>query len=220
MQTYRTETVLIIISLGALLFVLGSIFQAITPAAGTQTPPASSPAHTATLPPQAAGPTGTAVRPANCVAVPPVATLGPGTPTVTPAAITHRFDLAPNLEPGQKSGVLVLRCDGTWDQYWLAPAQVFDPQKELKPGDVVFSVSPPAGEAGTQAPAATRAPTTAGTMAATATAGSSPAARTLTPSATVRASPGTPTRAFTRTATLAGYPAATTQSTQSGYPPP
>ena len=197
MHTYRIEIVLIIISLGALLFVLGSMAQVVSSGPGVpglvaQSSSTPVPAKIQDNPPKAVSSTSAAAaRPANCVALPAAVTPGPASPSPTLAPIAHTFDLAPNLAQDEKSSVLVLRCDGSWDQFWLAPAQVFDPQKELKAGDVAFATLPAAG---------------AGTVAAP------PTPRPAVPART-------PTRAETAS-TSDGYPGPQSQSTQEGYPKP
>ena len=207
MHTYRIETILIVISLGALLFVLGSVVQAIAP----RTNSSGAAAQTLSVPVstkiQDTSPRVTA-RPASCVPLPAAATPGPDSPSPTPALIVHRYDLAPNLAQDQKSSVLVLRCDGSWDQYWLAPAQVLDPQKELKAGDIIFSASPPAAAPATQAPEPTRLGTPTG-----------PAVPSAAPTVRPAVPVGTPTFAVP-SATPSGYPAPQTVSTQPGYPNP
>ena len=165
MHNYRIETVLIVISLGALLFLVGSVVMAIAQPGemdpGQLTAPALSvPVSTKMpdTPSQATRSTSApATRPATCVPAPAVSTPAPGTegqvsPSATPFPIAHRYDLAPNLSQDLKSGVLVFRCNGSWDQYWLGPAQALDPQKDLKAGDVIFSVSPPASISATNPP--------------------------------------------------------------------
>jgi hypothetical protein len=203
MHNYRLETVLIVISLGALLFLMGSTVLAIAqpggadpahPAAQALSVPVSTkvPDALAQARPKATLSTSApAARSATCVPVPAASTLAPGPDAlvqVTPPPIAHRYDLAPNISQDLRSSVLVFRCDGTWDQYWLGPAQVLDPQKDLKTGDVIFSVSPPASNSATKPPESTG-PTAPGS--------------TVTVQPTLPAL--TPTTA-SRSATPSGYP--------------
>lgn len=115
--------------------------------------------------------TSTPTRPANCVPLPystrnnftgtPTPDRALGTvpppnisPSVTPIVFTNTYDLDPSISQEDKSAVLVFRCNGSWDFYWLGPNRTFK-SIPLEPGDYIWQVAPPASIMGKKPPAIT-----------------------------------------------------------------
>lgn len=112
--------------------------------------------------------TSTPTRPAYCVPLPyssrnnftrtptPDRVLGTVPPTglspsVTPIVFTNTYDLDPSISQEDKSAVLVFRCNGSWDFYWLGPSRTFQ-SIPLSPGDYIWQVAPPASIMGKEPP--------------------------------------------------------------------
>lgn len=117
----------------------------------------------------------TPTRPAHCVPLPSIETsssiptatpthsittsqiLTKLTPTIIPSpAVSHTYDLSPNLSVADKSTIIIFRCDGTRDLYLLGPE--LDPDKAiiLGQGDIILSSAPPASMVGHYPPTSSK----------------------------------------------------------------
>ena len=105
---------------------------------------------------------------------PPTPTSPPRTPTPTPPgysegltpraplpSVTPRLeleiDLAPDVTRDYQSVVIILKADGRYIRYWMAPGM--DHRDLLEEGDRLINLIPPASLMGAQPPTATPAPT-------------------------------------------------------------
>ena len=104
--------------------------------------------------------TATSTRPANCVPLPysnrssstitPTPDRALGTtppvafsPTVTPITYSNTYDLDPSISQEDKGSVIVFRCNGSWDFYWLDPNKNIYQYIPLAEGDYIWMVNPP-----------------------------------------------------------------------------
>jgi len=114
-------------------------------------------------------------RPANCVPLPQEKTIDiyvtpsptpdhletpdPNllyeSPSVTPIPFAHTYDLSPKVAAQDKWGIIVFRCDGTFDLYLGGPDINPDQSIILNPGDVIYNDFPPASLMGHEPPLAT-----------------------------------------------------------------
>jgi hypothetical protein len=99
--------------------------------------------------------TRTVTRPANCVPLPALnagVALNPpaGSPSLTPSAtrtpflVAHMIDLDPNVLQTDKYLLIIFRCSGIWDEYWLADQNEFPGKMAMQPGDVAYQWIAPA----------------------------------------------------------------------------
>lgn len=73
-------------------------------------------------------------------------------PSVTPLPIDHNIDLNPEIPLVEKSEIIVYRCDGTYDRYYVGGNGDISSQLELREGDVILSSAPPAKLIGVRPP--------------------------------------------------------------------
>lgn len=100
---------------------------------------------------------------------PPVVT-GPNTPTpnvyqfetepapassVTPLPISKITDLAPGLADRDKVYVYIMRCEGTFELFLVAPNTILTQTIPLNPGDVILNWIPPSSLIGQPPPRVT-----------------------------------------------------------------
>ncbi len=108
-------------------------------------------------------------RPAGCVPLPPTATHDPRPPTETPNPATQRsfptqvsitltpfptpnfIDLSPQVRNEDKMEVRVYRCNGTWAEYLVDPAD-FPNAIPLAHGDFIYNYAPPISIMGKEPP--------------------------------------------------------------------
>lgn len=104
-------------------------------------------------------------RPAGCVPLPASMFQVKGTPTltpqrgvvtspmplrasVTPIPFTIDLDLDPQLSIIEKMEVVVFRCNGNFERYYISPLKDFNKEIPLFEGDIYFSIAPPAASMG------------------------------------------------------------------------
>src|SRR5262249_29576950 len=75
-------------------------------------------------------------------------------PSVTPIPFSKVTDLAPDLPAKDKTQVIVYRCNGTYELYYIGYVPVSE-AVNLLPGDVIVNVISPASLMGHVAPLAT-----------------------------------------------------------------
>lgn len=103
--------------------------------------------------------TPSATRPPHCVPLikdaveeqKPTATpaKGKGKPvpvsaTSTPFPDNSVYDLSPTLKEQEKTYIVVYRCNGAYESYWLGPDILFSEAIQLEEGDLILQVIQPA----------------------------------------------------------------------------
>ncbi len=104
-------------------------------------------------------------RPAGCVPLPggmfqvketptstpqkgAVTSLVPPRASVTPMPFTIDLDMDPQLSIIEKMEVVVFRCNGTFERYYISPLKDLNKEIPLFEGDLYFSIAPPAASMG------------------------------------------------------------------------
>lgn len=115
-------------------------------------------------------------------------------PTTTPFAISHIYDLNPQLDSRDKSYVYIYRCNGTMDLFLLGPNDNLSTSIVLGYGDVIYSAIQPASLMGHHPPIPTYLPaqTTISPAAPNSSPYPAPATSTVIPTATPTIGPPYP----------------------------
>jgi hypothetical protein len=115
--------------------------------------------------------TATATRPSRCVPLPVEKNISIRTPTpkdysqsgptafaptTTPIPLKSSYDFDPSIPMDQKSSVVILRCNGDWEEYWLGPGRSLTESVKLDEGDVVWLSAPPTSAMGKRPPEPTK----------------------------------------------------------------
>lgn len=125
----------------------------------------------------------------------------------TPIPFSSVVDLSPDIPPADKTTYIILRCDGSWEEYLAGPNIPMPTSIPLAYGDTIYNVLHPIGSAHHHEPTASLTPTIDLTI-------------ILTPSITPYTPPPYPPPKLTITFPPPAYPAPTqiTPPTPRTYP--